>query len=240
MAKDKPQPQTGPEIEEYSTTATPKAYAGSVPVFCAHDAIVPLKDLRPNPKNPNQHPPEQIKLLASIIRATGWRAPITVSKRSGLVAKGHGRLMAAQLDDLTDAEFVLFTDQVAGELEGTYPVYATFVEMPGVTDTVDMVVVTTIVDELNADARNMRHIFPYNYLVAQGVLPAGLDHDQQKAFYNCFAGKVNDTYDTMSQFFNAILADTTDMSQLRQLQGQCANDLFEWVITEVDVIESVN
>ena len=142
--------------------------------------------------------------------------------------------------DLTDAEFVLFTDQVAGELEGTYPVYATFVEMPGVTDTVDMVVVTTIVDELNADARNMRHIFPYNYLVAQGVLPAGLDHDQQKAFYNCFAGKVNDTYDTMSQFFNAILADTTDMSQLRQLQGQCANDLFEWVITEVDVIESVN
>ena len=31
MAKDKPQPQTGPEIEEYSTTATPKAYAGSVP-----------------------------------------------------------------------------------------------------------------------------------------------------------------------------------------------------------------
>ena len=55
------------------------------------------------------------------------------------------------LDDLTDAEFVLFTDQVAGELEGTYPVYATFVEMPGVTDTVDMVVVTTIVDELNAE-----------------------------------------------------------------------------------------
>ena len=108
---------------------------------------------------------------------------------------------------------------MAGELEGTYPVYATFVEMPGVTDTVDMVVVTTIVDELNADARNMRHIFPYNYLVAQGVLPAGLDHDQQKAFYNCFAGKVNDTYDTMSQFFNAILADTSDMSQLRQLQG---------------------
>ena len=65
---NKPQPQAGPEIEEYSTTATPKAYAGSVPVFCAHDAIVPLKDLRPNPKNPNQHPPEQIKLLASTTR----------------------------------------------------------------------------------------------------------------------------------------------------------------------------
>lgn len=103
MAKDKPQPQGGPDLAEYITIAEPKAYADGVPVFCAHDAIVPLKDLRPNPKNPNQHPPEQIKLLASIIRATGWRAPITVSKRSGLVTKGHGRLMAAQLDDLTDA-----------------------------------------------------------------------------------------------------------------------------------------
>ena len=103
MAKNKPQPQDGPELSEYITTAEPKAYADGVPVFCAHDAIVPIKDLRPNPKNPNQHPPEQIKLLASIIRATGWRAPITVSKRSGLVTKGHGRLMAAQLDDLTDA-----------------------------------------------------------------------------------------------------------------------------------------
>lgn len=71
MAKDKPLPQAGPELAEYTTAAQPKAYADGVPVFCAHDAIIPLKDLRPNPKNPNQHPPEQIKLLASIIRATG-------------------------------------------------------------------------------------------------------------------------------------------------------------------------
>lgn len=93
------------------------------------------------------------------------------------------------LDDLTDAEFVLFTDQVAGELEGTYPVYATFVEMPGVTDTVDMVVVTTIVDELNADARNMRHIFPYNYLVAQGVLPAASTTTSRRLFTTASPGR---------------------------------------------------
>ena len=86
------------------------------------------------------------------------------------------------LDDLNDAEFVLFSDEVAGQLENSYPVYMEFVQMQGVDDTVDMVVVSTIVDELNADARNMRHIYPYNYLVAQGVLPAGLDHEQQKAF----------------------------------------------------------
>ena len=73
------------------------------------------------------------------------------------------------LDDLNDAEFVLFSDEVAGQLENSYPVYMEFVQMQGVDDTVDMVVVSTIVDELNADARNMRHIYPYNYLVAQGV-----------------------------------------------------------------------
>ena len=77
------------------------------------------------------------------------------------------------LDDLTDSEFVLFSDGVAGELENAYPVYTSFIQMPGVNDTVDMFVVTTIVEELDADAHNMRHIFPYDYLVGQGVLPAG-------------------------------------------------------------------
>ena len=33
MAKDKPQPQDGPELAEYITTAEPKAYADGVPVF---------------------------------------------------------------------------------------------------------------------------------------------------------------------------------------------------------------
>lgn len=143
------------------------------------------------------------------------------------------------LDDLTDAEFTMFSDGVATTLEGAYPVYTTFVAMPGLTDTVDMVVVTSIVDELNADAHNMRHIYPYSYLVAEGVLPAGLDHDQQRAFYNCFAGKVNMTYATMSQFFNAILADTTDNSQIKAIESQCASDLFNWTFTEVEVIEQV-
>lgn len=141
------------------------------------------------------------------------------------------------LDDLTDDEYVVFTEGVANDLETAYPVYTTFVQMPGASDTVDMVVVTAIVDELNADARNMRHIYPYPYLVAQGVLPAGLDHEQQRQFYNCFAYKVNSAYQTMTQFFNAVLADTTDNSRLRQLEAQCANDLFSWTVTEVDIVE---
>lgn len=144
------------------------------------------------------------------------------------------------LDDLNDAEYMLFANQVAAMLEGDYPIYTSFVAMPGVSDTIDMVVVTTIVDELDADARNMRHIYPYAYLVAQGVLPAGLDYEQQHLFYKCFAGKVNASYATTGQFFNAVLADTTDMSQMRRMENECANELFNWTITEVEVIESAD
>mgnify|MGYP003271829216 CR=1 FL=1 len=38
---------------DYKTEAQPKATAGGVPVFCAHDAIVAIEKLIPNPKNPN-------------------------------------------------------------------------------------------------------------------------------------------------------------------------------------------
>lgn len=137
---------------------------------------------------------------------------------------------AVYLNDLTDAEFMLFSDDVTMALEQDYPVYTTFIQMPGVNDTVQVYVVTTIVEELNADARNMRHIFPYSWLVGRNILPAGLDRSQQHAFYNCLAGKVDNQYPTMNQFINALMADTTDMSQLARLQQQCANDLFDWTV----------
>lgn len=66
-------------------------------VMCAFDALVPLNELKPNPRNPNTHPEDQIQLLAKLIQGHGWRAPVTVSTRSGLIVRGHGRYMAAQL-----------------------------------------------------------------------------------------------------------------------------------------------
>jgi ParB/Sulfiredoxin domain len=68
-----------------------------VRVECAHDKIVLLSDLKEHPANPNKHPPEQVALLAKIIRASGWRNPIVVSNRSGLITKGHARFKAATL-----------------------------------------------------------------------------------------------------------------------------------------------
>ena len=90
-------------MAEYKPEAEPKAWADGVPVFCAHDAIVDVAKLVPNPKNPNQHPDNQIQLLGRIIRQAGWRQPITVSKRSGFIVKGHGRLAAALLEGMKEA-----------------------------------------------------------------------------------------------------------------------------------------
>jgi len=69
----------------------------SIPVHCAHTALLDPNTLEPNPANPNRHSAHQIQLLASIIQEQGWRNPITVSRRSGLVVRGHGRLEAALL-----------------------------------------------------------------------------------------------------------------------------------------------
>src|SRR4029453_2774650 len=66
-----------------------------VKIECAHDKIVSLKELKEHPGNPNKHPPEQVALLAKIIKAQGWRNPIVVSNRSGLITKGQARLKAA-------------------------------------------------------------------------------------------------------------------------------------------------
>ncbi|MFA5385937.1 MAG: site-specific DNA-methyltransferase [Eubacteriales bacterium] len=68
-----------------------------ISVHCSYDELVDIEKLVPNPRNPNTHPEKQISLLAKIIKAQGWRAPITVSNRSGFIVRGHGRLMAAQL-----------------------------------------------------------------------------------------------------------------------------------------------
>src|SRR5690606_24848114 len=67
-----------------------------IKVHCAYDEMVDISKLIPNPRKPNQHSDRQIELLAKIIENQGWRVPITVSKRSGFVVRGHGRLMAAE------------------------------------------------------------------------------------------------------------------------------------------------
>lgn len=66
-------------------------------IKCAYTELVDVSKLVPNPKNNNKHPKNQIERLAKIIDFQGQRAPIVVSKRSGFIVKGHGRLEAIKL-----------------------------------------------------------------------------------------------------------------------------------------------
>lgn len=61
---------------------------------CAYSELVDIHKLQENPKNPNKHPDRQIEMLAKIIDYQGQRSPVVVSKRSGFIVKGHGRLEA--------------------------------------------------------------------------------------------------------------------------------------------------
>jgi hypothetical protein len=64
---------------------------------CAYTELVEISKLVPNQKNANKHSQEQIERLAKIIDFQGQRSPIVVSKRSGFITKGHGRLEAIKL-----------------------------------------------------------------------------------------------------------------------------------------------
>ena len=64
------------------TDDSPKArtLANGIEVWCSFDKLVPVGELKPNPRNPNTHPQRQ---------------NICVSRLTGLVVAGHGRLLMA-------------------------------------------------------------------------------------------------------------------------------------------------
>lgn len=70
--------------------------ADGIEVWCSYDKLVKIEELIPHPKNPNTHPESQTKILAQNIRYHGWRHPIVVSKLSGYIVAGHGRLESAK------------------------------------------------------------------------------------------------------------------------------------------------
>lgn len=65
-------------------------------IKCLFDKLVSIVSLKTHPKNRNQHPQDQIERLAKILDFQGWRYPVKVSKQSGFVTAGHGRIEAAK------------------------------------------------------------------------------------------------------------------------------------------------
>ncbi len=71
-------------------------------IHCLYDKIIPIDELKLNPKNRNIHPENQIKRLAQILTYQGFRFPVKVSNLSGMVVSGHGRVEAARLNGWTE------------------------------------------------------------------------------------------------------------------------------------------
>lgn len=60
------------------------------------EVLIDASKLKEHPNNPNTHTEDQIERLAKIISHVGFRHPIIVSKNSGFIVSGHGRLQALQ------------------------------------------------------------------------------------------------------------------------------------------------
>ena len=138
------------------------------------------------------------------------------------------------VEDLENVEFEEFSGDVIEAVEIDYPTYTVFYELPARGDTLDVYVVATIVERLDTDPHNLRHIFPYSWLVTQGILPAGMDVQAQRAFYDCLSKKVKRHYHTTHRFLYALMNDPMAGYAILQMQSDCAMELFDWGATEVD------
>lgn len=59
--------------------------------------LVGINEIKTNPLNPNVHSDEQIQKLCELIAYQGFRSPLIISNRCGLLIAGHGRLEAAKM-----------------------------------------------------------------------------------------------------------------------------------------------
>lgn len=73
------------------------------------DAVVPLDQLIENPRNPRQHPHEQIEGLAASIRHFGQPKPVLARKANNMLIAGHGVWQAMAKAGLTEIK-VMFWD----------------------------------------------------------------------------------------------------------------------------------
>src|SRR5688500_3440229 len=68
-------------------------------IHCTYTELVPVAVLegKRHPKSPSRHSTATVSAIADALKSNGIREPLVVSKRSGLMTRGHGRLEAALL-----------------------------------------------------------------------------------------------------------------------------------------------
>ncbi len=73
-----------------------------------HITTMPLRRLRPNPRNPRTHSKKQIRQLADSIKRFGCVAPVGVDER-GYIIFGHARVQAAGLAGLREIQVIVIS-----------------------------------------------------------------------------------------------------------------------------------
>lgn len=92
-----------------------------VEVHCKYDELVDIEKIKLDPENRNIHTEEQIERLSKIIEYQGMRLPIIVSKKTGLVKAGEGRVLA--LKKLNEKKIpVVYQDFVSQDQEYSFGV----------------------------------------------------------------------------------------------------------------------
>lgn len=66
--------------------------SNEIPILCEHTELISIDQIIEHPKNANRHPKDQVRALTKMLVQQGWRHPLIVSKRSGFLVVGHGRL----------------------------------------------------------------------------------------------------------------------------------------------------
>jgi hypothetical protein len=66
----------------------------------------PIAELKPDPQNPREHSPKQIRQIALSIKTFGFNMPVLIDS-AGKVIAGHGRLLAARQLDLAKVPTIL-------------------------------------------------------------------------------------------------------------------------------------
>lgn len=135
--------------------------------------LVPIDELKPNTKNRNSHPDDQIDDFVKIIKEIGFRIPLTVSNRTGLIAGGHGRLLAAKKIGMTHLP-VIYQDFKSDEEEYIFGVSDNAISQRSY---LDLSGINTDIPDLGPFDITLLGIKDFQVEVAD-KLPPGCDEDE--------------------------------------------------------------